>query len=127
MATHAVGGLRLLTVALAQHLILQSARQGDHAFLLGILGEILLALSLQHLVLSGGGSALLLLLSLEEILYYLLGLTVVDGELTPGDDVLDGLCKIINVQFLGTHIAQLTADAETQCITYFIHLSLLIL
>ena len=121
MATHLVGGLRLLAVTGFDHLILQTRRQCHHA-LLGRIGcEICLALGLILLETLRSGGTLLLLLRCKKLLYDSLGFHIRKLEVGTCQHVFDSQGEIINVEVCGTHIRQLSAYTKTQSITYFIH------
>ena len=113
MAHHGVLCRRLLAVAFLQHLILQTAGQRDDAFLLGVLGQILLTGLLVHLALFCTLCIDFLFLLGEVLLHNLLCLTVLHLQFVACNDILDGSGKIVNVQFAGTHLGQLLAYAQT--------------
>ena len=98
---------------MVQHLILQAAGQRDDAVFLGILGQILLTSLLMGL--AGLHTLLvdLLFLSGEVLLYNALSLTALDFQLMTAQDILDGLCEVIDIQLGASHVCQLVADADT--------------
>ena len=104
VALHLVGGFRSASVAFLYHLILQSAGQCHHAFLLGVLGKICLAFFLCLLELLGCRGALLSLLLLEEILYERLRFGIVYFRLLACENVLYCFCEIVDVQIVRAHL-----------------------
>ena len=113
MALYLIGSLGLFAVALAQHFILQSAGQGDHARFLGVFLKELLSLGLCSL-------GLLFLFLLEESLYGSLSVHVGHGSFS-GKDVADGLCKIVDIQFGCVHLLELMTNAHAQRVTCLVH------
>ena len=122
MALHLVGSLRLAAVTLFQYFILQSAGQCDHTLFLGIVGQELLTVGLGSLALLGTLGAHLLVLLLEELLHNDLCVAVTDFQLVARNNILNGGGKIINADGLSnTHLHQLLTNAQSQCITQFVH------
>ena len=76
MTFHLVCCLWLLAVALTQHLVLQSAGQGDNALFLAILRQEVLACHLRRLAFLLGRRSLLGLLLCEELLHEFLSLVI---------------------------------------------------
>ena len=116
VAHDAVGSLWRLAVTLLEHHVLQTRSGGDDTWLLGILSEVFLALSLHYLALLGSSSTLFLLLFDEEVLYYLLCLSGLNLFCT-SYAILDSLCEIVYVQTLGTHLSELCANAQSEGVT----------
>ena len=113
MALDRVFGTGLLAIAFLQHLILQTTGEGNDAIFLGILSQILLASLLSHLA---GFLALLvdfLFLSGEELLHNHLSLATLYFQFLATKNILDSLCKIVDIQFLTTHVCQLVTNANT--------------
>ena len=62
------------------------------------------------------------LLKLEELLHNGLCLSVCYFQFGSCNDILDGQCEVVDVEALRTHLGELPANAEPQCIAYFIHI-----
>ena len=113
VALHGVGSLRLLAVALVEHLVLQSAGQSHHAVFLCVVCEIFLTSLFVALEALCCRSTLLLFLLLEKVLYDGLRFSVAHFRLVAGNDVFDCLCEIVDVEVFGAHLCELASDAQT--------------
>ena len=94
-------------------MILQTAGQRLHAFLLGVLGQVFLAGLLVNLALLGTLAVDFLFLGSKILLHNALGLAALHLQLVAGQHVLDSLSEVVDIQLAATHVSQLGADADT--------------
>ena len=114
---HFVGGFGLLSDGGFQHFILQSARGYLHALTLRILCQECFALCLRR-------TCHFRLQLREEFSQHLLRLLVGNLRLLLLQYILDSRCQIVVLQRLHAAAHQVLTHAQTDCITYLIHIML---
>ena len=115
VALHSVGGGGVLAAALCEHHVLQSAFGGDHAFLLGVVGE-------EGLARFACCPAGFFLHGREAFVYDLLCLAAVDACLRVFQYVFNGGGKFLGVDGRDARAFQVVADYQTERVAKIFHL-----